>query len=87
MADEHERSTPLALQIRGLIHSDERARALESVLQQLSGIVRAYVSPFTELAYIDYWPEQVTEDQLVDAVAGAGYSVDEQQRRFAWRRA
>lgn len=79
-------ATPIALPIGGLGESGERAPALEAVLQQLRGVLRAYVSPFTRLAYLDYEPGQVTEDQLVGAIAGAGFSVDDQRRRFAWRR-
>lgn len=85
MTDDESQSTPLALPILGLEKSGERARALESILRQLRGVVRAYVSQFTGLAYLDYRPAEVTEDQLVGAVAGAGYSVDERARRFAWR--
>jgi len=79
-------TTPVALSILGLEKHGERAQALQAVLQRLRGVVRAYVSPFTELAYVDYAAAQVTENQLVEAVVDAGYRVDEQARRFAWRR-
>lgn len=77
---------PLALPILGLDHSGVRAQALEEALRHLHGVVRAYVSPHTALAYVEYQEAQLTEDQLVGAVAGAGYRVDPRQRRFRWRR-
>ena len=70
------------------MHGDERrAGALEAVLRRLVGVVRAYVSPFTGLAYLDYQPALLTEEQLNGAIVGAGFSIDESGRRFAWRRA
>lgn len=79
-------ATPLALPVLGLDRSNAHAQALEAALRRLQGVVRAYVSPFTALAYVEYHAAQITEDQLVGAVAGAGYRVDERQRRFPWRR-
>lgn len=45
---------PLALPILGLDSSRVRAGALEAVLRDLPGVVRAYVSPNTALAYVEY---------------------------------
>ena len=86
MDEELAESRPLALPIQGVDGSREKAGALEAALKQLAGVVRAYVSPFTALAYVDYQPVQISEAQLVQAIAGAGYSIDERQHRFAWRR-
>ncbi|MHB8574047.1 MAG: heavy-metal-associated domain-containing protein [Dehalococcoidia bacterium] len=86
MTDELGESTPLAFPIDGLNGSREAAGALEAVLRQLAGVIRAYVSPITALAYIDFQPAQLSEEQLVGAIAGAGYNVDVHHRRFAWRR-
>lgn len=79
-------STPIALPIRDIDGSREQSGALEAMLNQLAGVIRAYVSPFTSLAYVDYEPLRITEAQLVQAIAGAGYGVDDRHRRFAWRR-
>lgn len=79
--------TPIALPVLGLDGNGDRAQALELVLRRLHGVVRAYVSPITALAYLDYRMALVSEEQLVGAVAIAGYRVDDRQRRFAWRRA
>ena len=79
-------ATPLALPVLGLERSGVNARALESILRRLHGVVRAYVSPYTALAYLEYHAAQISEAQLVTAIAGAGFSLDEGQRRFPWRR-
>ncbi|HEY8837691.1 MAG TPA: cation transporter [Dehalococcoidia bacterium] len=86
MSDEEIASTPLALPVLGLSDGGERAKGLEKLLRKLTGVVKAYVSPHTGLAYVDYDPAVLTEDQIVGAISGAGYSLDETGRRFAWRR-
>ena len=58
----------------------------KSSCESLTGVVKAYVSPHTGLAYVVYDPAVLTEDQIVGAISGAGYSLDETGRRFAWRR-
>jgi copper chaperone CopZ len=79
-------ATPIALPVLGLDGNGERARMLEAALRRLHGVVRAYVSPITALAYLDYRGALISEEQLVGAIAAAGYRVDDRQRRFAWRR-
>ncbi len=80
-------ATPIALPVLGLDGSGERAQALETALRRLQGVVRAYVSPITALAYLDYRTALISEEQLVGAIAAAGYRIDAHRRRFAWRRA
>lgn len=65
----------------------EHARALEVLLQQREGVTTAYVSPVTALAYLDYLPGRVTEDQLVQSIERAGYGVGDAAQRFDWRHA
>lgn len=77
---------PLALPILGLDSSSVRACALEAVLRDLHGVVRVYVSPYTALAYVEYQADHTSAEQLVGAIAGAGYHVDPRQRCFPWRR-
>ena len=78
-------ATPIALSVLGLDGRGERAQALEAVLRRLHGVVRAYVSPITALAYLDYRTALISEEQIVGAIADAGYGVDALRRRFAWR--
>ncbi len=86
VSDRDNRTTSLALPILGLDRDTGRAAALEADLGRLHGVMRAYVSPFTSLAYIDYDAEQVTEERLLAEVMNAGWTVDMQAKRFAWRR-
>jgi hypothetical protein len=75
----------LAFPVQGLAPGYASARTLEALLQRLHGVTSAYVSPVTALAYIKYFPEQVTEEQLVAAMVGGGCSVDALAQRFDWR--
>jgi len=59
--------------------------ALTGLLRRLAGVASAYVSPVTALAYLDYLPAQVSEDELVQAIQGAGYAVGAAAQRFDWR--
>ncbi len=86
VSDRDNRTTSLALPILDLGKDAARAAALEADLGRLHGIMRAYVSPFTGLAYIDYDAEQITEERLLEAVTNAGWTIDMQAKRFAWRR-
>ncbi len=86
VSDREDRTTSLALPILGLGKDAARAAALEADLGRLHGIMRAYVSPFTGLAYIDYDAQQVSEERLLEEVANTGWAVDMQAKRFAWRR-
>jgi copper chaperone CopZ len=61
------------------------AAVLEGLLQHVAGVTRAYVSPVTALAYVDYVPAQVTEEQLVGAMRRGGYQVGGDAQRFDWR--
>lgn len=76
---------PLTLSIGGLAGSPDRAGVLSAKLRQLRGVIRAYVSPFTALAYVDYCPSLVSEGELIGAITGAGFSAGAPER-FAWRR-
>jgi copper chaperone CopZ len=61
------------------------AAALEGILHRVTGVTGVYVSPVTALAYVDYWPAQVSEDDLVHTIQRAGYGVGAAAQRFDWR--
>ena len=60
---------------------------LPAVLRRLIGVTTVYVSPVTALAYLDYLPAQVTEEELVQAIGRQGYRVGDRAHRFDWRHA
>ena len=74
-----------AFPVHGLPPGRDAAVALEGVLRRLIGVTTAYVSPVTALAYLDYVAEQVTEDELVQAITRHGYRVGDAVHRFDWR--
>lgn len=49
------------------------ARTIERELAATDGVLRAYVNPATETAYIDYDPAEVDSWTLARAVERAGY--------------
>jgi hypothetical protein len=74
-----------AFPVHGLPPGPASAGVLEGLLRHVTGVTRAYVSPVTALAYVDYLPAQVTEEQLVGAIRGGGYRVGAAAQRFDWR--
>jgi hypothetical protein len=74
-----------AFPVQGLPRSRDTAVALEKMLRRVAGVTAAYVSPLTALAYLDYHPMQVTEEQIAQAILSAGYQVGDASRRFDWR--
>src|SRR5581483_1802803 len=67
------RPSARAFPVAGLPSGRAGAGALEALLRQVAGVSRAYVSPVTALAYVDYFPAQVTEEQLVGVIERRGY--------------
>ena len=76
-----------AFPVHGLPAGRDTAATLEGMLRWLSGVTTAYVSPVTALAYLDYLPAQVTEEELVQAIGRQGYRVGDRAHRFDWRHA
>jgi copper chaperone CopZ len=74
-----------AFAVYGLPPGPAAPVALTGLLRRLAGVASAYVSPVTALAYLAYWPAQVSEDELVQAIQGAGYAVGAAAQRFDWR--
>ena len=69
------------LAIYGLTCGGGGALLAERALAREPGVVRAYVNPSTEMAYVEYDPERVSADQLVAAVAHVGLRADAPSRR------
>jgi copper chaperone CopZ len=74
-----------AFPLQGLPRGRDAAMALETTLKRLGGVTAAYVSPLTALAYVDFYANRVTEEQIEQAILGAGFQVDVPARRFDWR--
>jgi hypothetical protein len=74
-----------AFPVAGLGGGHDAAHALEGRLRCLAGVSGVYVSARTALAYVDFLPAVVTEEQLAQAIQHAGYQVSDASRRFDWR--
>jgi copper chaperone CopZ len=60
----------LTMEIDGLVCGG--ARSVERAVAHLPGVVRVYVNPLTEMAYVEVDPIRVSEDQIVAVVTGLG---------------
>lgn len=47
-------------------------QTIEHALRQVPGVVRVYVNPVTEAAYVEYDPDSCTEAALVAAIQSIG---------------
>lgn len=65
------------LPIYGLICGGGGALTVERSLARTSGVVRAYVNPFTEMAYVEYDPEFVDPGRLAEVVKRVGLRAGE----------
>ena len=61
------------LPILGLTCGGGGALSVQQVLQGSPGVIRAYVNPATEMAYIEYDPEQTDLGALQRAIDLVGY--------------
>lgn len=48
------------------------AHSIESVLSRVHGVMRAYVNPVTEMAYVEFDADRCTETDLIRAAASLG---------------
>jgi copper chaperone CopZ len=48
------------------------ALSAEQAIARLPGVIRAYVNPLTEMAYVEVDPSTVSEEQIVAVVANLG---------------
>ncbi len=72
----------VTLPIVGLTCGGGGALSIEQALQALPGVIRAYVNPATEMAYVEYRPQQVTADDLVKVVEDLGYEAVGREERW-----
>lgn len=63
----------LRIPIYGLGCGGAGATTIERELAATAGVVRAYVNPATETAYVDYDPAETDPWSLAKAVDRAGY--------------
>jgi cation transport ATPase len=63
----------LTLSVTGLKAGDEDAVKAEQALEQLPGVIHAYVNPVTEMAYIEYDPDVTAESELAAALDSAEF--------------
>ncbi len=74
VAATHRESTArVTLPIIGLTCGGGGALTLERVLQRMAEVVRAYVNPATEMAYIEYDPARIDLPALKRLIESAGY--------------
>lgn len=63
----------VTLEIFGFGYGGGGALSVERELTRVTGVVRAYVNPATETAYVEYDTAQVEPERLADAVKHAGF--------------
>ncbi len=62
--------------IYGLTCGGGGALTLERALGRLAGVIRVYVNPATEMAYIEYDPEKVAWESLEAVFQACGLKAD-----------
>ena len=67
----------VTLPIYGLSCGGGGALTIERCLEKTPGVRRAYVNPFTEMAYVEYDQRLVGPRQLSDAIERVGFRVGE----------
>jgi Cu+-exporting ATPase len=67
----------VTLPIHGLGCGGGGALTIERALTRTRGVVRAYVNPATEMAYVEYDPEVCTVDELAAVVRSRGFGTGE----------
>lgn len=60
------------LMLESTVCSGGSAHTVEKILQEIPGVLRAYVNPVTEAAYVEYDADQCSEADLERAVQSAG---------------
>ncbi len=67
------RRSRLTLSVTGLKPGAGDDLEVEQALERIPGVMHAYVNSGTEMAYIEYDPEQASEHQLAAAIDSAGF--------------
>ena len=63
----------LRIPVHGLGCGGSGSREIERELAAADGVLRAYVNPATEIAYVDYDPAETNPTSLTQAIEKAGY--------------
>jgi copper chaperone CopZ len=71
----------ITMAVSGLTCGGGGSLAIERALAALPGVVRAYVNPATEMAYVEYVDGKVEPRNLIEAVERAGFQAGEVQVR------
>lgn len=64
----------IAIRVYGLACGGGGALTLERALAKLPGVLRVYVNPATETAYLEYDPERAGPEKFLATVQYLGYS-------------
>jgi len=62
-----------SLAVIGLSCGGGGAISVERVVMRLDGVVRVYVNPATETAYVDYDPARTSVERIAAAIEALGY--------------
>jgi copper chaperone CopZ len=73
--------TRLTMAVHGLGRDGRGAVAVEWALGSVPGVLQAFVSPATEMAYVRFRTKSTNVDRLVRAVRDAGFRAGEVQVR------
>jgi copper chaperone CopZ len=65
----------LTLPIGGLDSDGNGSKTVERALEGVPGVIRAYTSPDTEMAYVEYDPIRVGLCELKGAIESVGYRI------------
>lgn len=74
-------SERLTLPIEGLSCGGGGALSVERAIQRLAGVIRVYVNPVTEAAYVEYDPIRCHPDEIETAVEHTGFRIMRPGRR------
>lgn len=67
----------VTIPIGGLGCLGSGALIVERALAQAPGVIRAYVNPATEMAYVTYDDRLVDRDRLITVIEEAGFHVEQ----------
>lgn len=71
----------VTLAINGLALGGGGALTVERALTKVPGVVRVYVNPVTEMAYVEFDPAECSPSAFVAAVERAGFRAGEPSLR------
>ena len=72
----------VTLPISGLTCGGGGALSVERALQALPGVIRVYVNPAMEMAYVEYRPAEVTLGRLAEVIEELGYETVRPERQY-----